>query len=178
MSNRSSKCLSLFLRTSAFVLTQHTDAVFLMNCLWHTKSIIQISCKSHLINTLIKESQAGVFIADEWALFYETAEHLRFGHEGVKPLMGTVSALQEAYGTKHVTKRHVNSRVVIIKLDMHFWKRCWTVIVTRCSIFRNQTPRCETGCSKNTRMCEDIELLIMAISLDLSSRPNFHRGLS
>lgn len=116
MSNLSSKCLSVFLRSFAIVLTQHIDAVFLTNCLWHIKSIIKISCEPHLINTLIKESQAGIFIAHERALFYEAAEHLSFGHEGVKPLMGAVSALQEACGTKHVTKWHVNGSVMIMNL--------------------------------------------------------------
>ena len=57
------------------------------------KSILKISCKPHLINTFIKESQAGVFITDKGALLYETAEHLSLGHDGVKPLVGAVSAL-------------------------------------------------------------------------------------
>lgn len=70
--------------------------MILMDRLWHGKSIIKISCKPHLINTLIKEGQAGIFITDKGALFYETTEHLSLGHEGVKPLMGAVSALQEA----------------------------------------------------------------------------------
>lgn len=55
--------------------------------------------RPHLIDTLIKESQASVFVTDEGALLYETAEHLSLHHEGVKPLMGALSALQEAYDT-------------------------------------------------------------------------------
>lgn len=66
--------------------------------------MIKMSCKSHLINTLVKESQARVFVTDKGALLYETAEHLSLGHEGVEPLMGAVSALQEACGTKHIMK--------------------------------------------------------------------------
>lgn len=54
-------------------------------------------CKAHLINTLIKESQAGVLITDKGALLYETAEHLSLGHEGVEPLVRAVSALYKAY---------------------------------------------------------------------------------
>lgn len=60
------------------------------------KSMITSSCKPHLINTLIEESQAGVFIADKRALLYEAAEHLGLDHERVEPLMGAVPALQEA----------------------------------------------------------------------------------
>lgn len=56
-----------------------------------------MSNKSHLINTFIEESQASVFVADKGALLYETDEHLCLGHQGVKLLMGTVSALQESY---------------------------------------------------------------------------------
>lgn len=56
-----------------------------------------MSGKSHLINTLIKESQAGVFIADKGALLDETDEHLSLRHQGVEPLMGTVSTFQEPY---------------------------------------------------------------------------------
>lgn len=59
--------------------------------------MIKISCKPHLINTLIKESQAGIFIADKRAFLDEAAEHLSLHHERVKPLVGAVSALQEAY---------------------------------------------------------------------------------
>ena len=66
-----------------------------------------ISCKPHLINTLIKESQASIFITDKGALLYETAEHLGLGHEGVKPLMGAVSALEKAYETKHTQAYYV-----------------------------------------------------------------------
>lgn len=88
--------------TGAFVPTQQNDAVLLMNRLRHRKSILKINCKPHLINTLIKEGQAGVFIADKRALLYEAAEHLSLGHEGVKPLVGAIAALQEAYETKHV----------------------------------------------------------------------------
>lgn len=58
--------------------------------------MLRISCKPHLINTLIEEGQAGVFIADKRALLYEAAEHLSLDHERVKPLMGAVTALQEA----------------------------------------------------------------------------------
>lgn len=60
------------------------------------KSMIKISRKPHLINTLIKEGQAGIFITDKRALLDEAAEHLSLDHEGVKPLMGAVPALQEA----------------------------------------------------------------------------------
>lgn len=42
--------------------------------------MIRISCKPHLINTLIKERQAGVFITDKRALLYEAAEHLGLDH--------------------------------------------------------------------------------------------------
>lgn len=87
---------------AAFVPIRQSDGAPLTNCLWHRKSITKISCEPHLINTLIKESQAGVFIADKGALLYEPAEHLSLGHEGVKPLMGAVSALQEAYETKRI----------------------------------------------------------------------------
>lgn len=59
--------------------------------------LTQIDCKPHLIDALIEKSQARVFIADEGALLYETAEHLRLDHEGVEPLVGAVSALQETY---------------------------------------------------------------------------------
>lgn len=58
--------------------------------------MIKISRKPHLINTLVKERQAGIFITDKRALLYEAAEHLSLDHERVKPLMGAVSALQEA----------------------------------------------------------------------------------
>lgn len=58
--------------------------------------MVKISCKPHLINTLIEEGQARVFIADKRALLYEAAEHLSLDHERVKPLMGAVAALQEA----------------------------------------------------------------------------------
>lgn len=50
----------------------------------------------HLFNTFVKESQAGVFVANEGALLHEATEHLSLGHEGVKPLLGAVSALHEA----------------------------------------------------------------------------------
>lgn len=40
----------------------------------------KLSCKPHLINTLIKEGQAGIFITDKRALLYETAEHLSLCH--------------------------------------------------------------------------------------------------
>ena len=63
-----------------------------------------MSCEPHLINALVKESQAGVLITDEGALLYETAEHLSLDHEGVEPLVGAVSALQETYETKHLMK--------------------------------------------------------------------------
>lgn len=68
---------------------------------------MKISWKPYLINTLIKESQAGIFITDKGALLYETAEHLGLGHEGVKPLMGAISALEEAYETKHTHAYYV-----------------------------------------------------------------------
>lgn len=86
--------------------------------------MVKISCKPHLINTLIKESQAGVFIADKRALLDEAAEHLGLDHERVKPLMGAVAALQEAWGKNYVntnmtrwyrcdiTKRHVHLSTV------------------------------------------------------------------
>lgn len=59
--------------------------------------MITSSHKPHLINTLIEEGKAGIFIADKRALLYEAAEHLSLDHERVKPLMGAVPALQEAY---------------------------------------------------------------------------------
>lgn len=62
------------------------------------KPMVKISGEPHLVNTLIKESQAGVLIADERALLDEAAEHLSLDHEGVEPLVGAVAALQEAYG--------------------------------------------------------------------------------
>lgn len=58
--------------------------------------MIKISWKPHLINTLIEEGQAGVFIANKRALLYEADEHLSLDHERVKPLMGAIAALQEA----------------------------------------------------------------------------------
>lgn len=77
------------------------------SCFGHTKkSIIMISCKPHLINTLVKESQAGVFIAYKRALLYEPTEHLSLDHERVKPLMGAVAALQEAYKKKWCKHKH------------------------------------------------------------------------
>lgn len=56
----------------------------------------QFSYNPHLINTFVKESKAGIFVTDKGALLYEPAEHLSLGHEGVKPLMGAVSALHKA----------------------------------------------------------------------------------
>lgn len=58
-----------------------------------------ISCKPHLINAVIKESQASIFITDKGAFLYEADEHLSLGHEGVKPLIRAVSAFQETYKT-------------------------------------------------------------------------------
>lgn len=137
------------------------------------KSIIKMSCKPHLINTLIKESQAGVFVTDKRALLYEPAEHLSLDHERVKPLMGAVSALQEAY-----------EKLCKHKHDM--WALIWDYKTLRPLIkqFRNvygvnaQTSPTFTGneycgiisCSplrclhKSTQMCRDVVLLIMAVS--------------
>lgn len=58
----------------------------------------KISGEPHLVNTLIKESQAGILIADERALLDEAAEHLSLDHQRVEPLVGAVAALQEACG--------------------------------------------------------------------------------
>lgn len=88
-----------------------------MNSLLHRKSIIKTSCKPHLINTLIKESQARVLVTDKGALLYETAEHLSLGHEGVKPLMGAVSALQEAYETERITKSHTHDKWALMAVS-------------------------------------------------------------
>lgn len=81
--------------------------------------MVKISCKPHLLNTLIKESQAGVFIADKRALLDEAAEHLGLDHERVKPLVGAVAALQEAWGKNtNMTRRH---RCDITKRHVHLW---------------------------------------------------------
>lgn len=97
--------------TAAFVPSQQSNAV--VSDTQKRKSIIKISCKPHLINTLIKESQAGVFVTDKRALLYEPAEHLSLDHERVKPLMGAVSALQEAYEKlcKHKHDMGINMRL-------------------------------------------------------------------
>jgi len=71
-------------------------------CSTSEESIVNIICKAHLINAIIKECQAGVFITDEGALLDEAAEHLSLGHEGVKPLVGALSAFYEACETKHI----------------------------------------------------------------------------
>lgn len=60
--------------------------------------VAEISGKPHLVNTLVKERQAGVLIADERTLLDEAAEHLSLDHERVEPLVGAVAALQKAYG--------------------------------------------------------------------------------
>lgn len=83
-------CCILFLypsQQSNAVVSDKTDT---------KQSTITSGRKPHLIHTLIKERQAGIFIADERALLYEAAEHLSLDHERVKPLMGAVTALQEA----------------------------------------------------------------------------------
>ena len=49
--------------------------------------------KSHLVNALIKENQAGILVTDKGALLYEADEHLSLHHERVELLMGAVSAL-------------------------------------------------------------------------------------
>lgn len=77
--------------------SQQSNAVVSDKTDTHTqKSMITSSRGPHLINTLIEEGQAGVFVADKRALLYEAAEHLSLDHERVKPLMGAVPALQEA----------------------------------------------------------------------------------
>lgn len=50
----------------------------------------------YLVNAVVKESEACVFIADKRALLDETDEHLSLCHEGVKLLMGSVTTLQKA----------------------------------------------------------------------------------
>lgn len=41
----------------------------------------------YLINTVIKECQAGILITDKRALFDESDEHLCLGHEGIELLV-------------------------------------------------------------------------------------------
>lgn len=60
--------------------------------------MVRISGEPHLVDALIKERQAGILIADKRALLDEAAEHLSLDHERVEPLVGAVTALQEACG--------------------------------------------------------------------------------
>lgn len=86
------------------------------------------SRKPHLLNTLVEEGQAGIFIADKRALLYEAAEHLSLDHERVKPLMGAVAALQEAYlqsqndkqGKRDIDKK-IKKKIIIKILSCSFW---------------------------------------------------------
>lgn len=47
----------------------------------------------YLVYTVIKKCQACILITDKGALFNKADEHLSFGHEGVKLLMGAITAL-------------------------------------------------------------------------------------
>lgn len=51
---------------------------------------------THFVNAVVKERQAGVFVADERAFLDEADEHLGLGHERVKLLVRAVAALQES----------------------------------------------------------------------------------
>ena len=50
---------------------------------------------TYFVHTVIKEGQAGVFVADEGTFLNEADEHLRFGHQRVELLVRAVAALQE-----------------------------------------------------------------------------------
>lgn len=41
----------------------------------------------YFVHTVVEESQAGVFVADEGALLDKADEHLSFGHQGVELLV-------------------------------------------------------------------------------------------
>lgn len=135
------------------------------SCFRHTKkSITMISCKPHLINTLVKESQAGVFIAYKRALLYEPTEHLSLDHERVKPLMGAVAALQEAY-KKWCKHKHdmwaltgdYKTRRALIKQRLNAYR-----VIVRTSALTGNECRGIISCSlrlclhNSTQMCWDV----------------------
>lgn len=58
---------------------------------------VRKSGHTYFVNTIIKERQAGIFIADEGALLDKADEHLGFGHQRVKLLVWAIAALQEPW---------------------------------------------------------------------------------
>lgn len=50
---------------------------------------------NHLLNAIVKEGKAGVFVADEGALLNEADEYLGLGELGVELLVGAVSAFEK-----------------------------------------------------------------------------------
>lgn len=64
---------------------------------WAGNTRLLIKRHTYFVHTVVKESQAGVLIADEGALLDEADEHLRFGHQRVELLVRAVAALQEPW---------------------------------------------------------------------------------